>query len=169
MERCLVFENITGYLKNHWNKHRLVCTHFDAFSMLISNMGAIFKNSDNIKVFYKIASICKLIELKRLFTCLSNCTVIAYFEFVIKSHQITELLNIFLISKELYQSEQKQTYIWASDSQWDSLWYFYFFCTKWKSARQSLDSWPVINTLIEKRIGTILWAFIYDVTSRELW
>ncbi len=37
---------ITGYLKNYWTKHRLVCTHFDAFSMLIPNMVTIFNNSD---------------------------------------------------------------------------------------------------------------------------
>ncbi len=36
--------NTTGFLKNHWTKHRLVCTHFDAFSMLIPNMHTIFIN-----------------------------------------------------------------------------------------------------------------------------
>ncbi len=40
--RCLVCENIIGYLNNHWTKHGLVCTHFVAFSMLIPNMGIIF-------------------------------------------------------------------------------------------------------------------------------
>ena len=40
-----VYENITGYLKNHWTKHSLICTHFDAFSMLILNMDIKFKNS----------------------------------------------------------------------------------------------------------------------------
>ncbi len=34
----VLFINITAYLKNHWTKHRDVCTHFDAFSMLILNM-----------------------------------------------------------------------------------------------------------------------------------
>ncbi len=37
-EGICVYENITGYLKNRWTKHRLVCTHFDAFFMLIPNM-----------------------------------------------------------------------------------------------------------------------------------
>ncbi len=40
--RCLVHENIISYLKNHWTKHRHVCTHCDAFSPLIPNMGIIF-------------------------------------------------------------------------------------------------------------------------------
>ena len=31
------YENITSYLKN--TKHRHVCTHFDAFCMLMPNMG----------------------------------------------------------------------------------------------------------------------------------
>ncbi len=47
MERCLVYKNITGYLKNHWTRHRLVCTHFDEFSMLIPSMGTISYNSHN--------------------------------------------------------------------------------------------------------------------------
>ncbi len=38
----VVCENITSYLKNHWTKHRLVCNHFDAFSMLISNTDTVF-------------------------------------------------------------------------------------------------------------------------------
>ena len=28
---CFVYENATGYLKNHWTKHRSVRTHFYAF------------------------------------------------------------------------------------------------------------------------------------------
>ncbi len=32
------YENITLDFKNHCTKHRLACTHFDAFSMLIPNM-----------------------------------------------------------------------------------------------------------------------------------
>ena len=36
--RCLVYENTTGYLKNHWTKHRLACIHFDAFFMLMASM-----------------------------------------------------------------------------------------------------------------------------------
>ncbi len=43
--RCVIGENITGYVKNRWNKHRLVCIHFDSFSMLFSNMSVIFYNS----------------------------------------------------------------------------------------------------------------------------
>ncbi len=31
-----------GYLKNHWTKHRLVCTHVDAFSkMILKIMGTL--------------------------------------------------------------------------------------------------------------------------------
>ena len=30
--------NITGYFKNHSTKHKLVCTHFDVFVMLNSNL-----------------------------------------------------------------------------------------------------------------------------------
>ncbi len=33
------YENITRYLKNHWTKYRLVCTHFGAFCMLMPNTG----------------------------------------------------------------------------------------------------------------------------------
>ena len=44
--RWLVYENITSFLKNHWTKHRQVCTHFDPFSMLITNMDIIFYNSE---------------------------------------------------------------------------------------------------------------------------
>ncbi len=58
MDRGLVYENITGYLKNHWTKHRLVCIHFDAFSEQIPNMDVKFNNSEffwkqilKIKVF----------------------------------------------------------------------------------------------------------------------
>ena len=39
-------ENITGYLKNHWTKHRLVCIHsgvFWLFSMQILNLVTYFK------------------------------------------------------------------------------------------------------------------------------
>ena len=42
----LYYENIADYLTNHWTKHRLVCIHFDAFSMLISNMDTTFDNSE---------------------------------------------------------------------------------------------------------------------------
>ena len=50
----LVHENTTGYLKNHWTKHRLVCTHFDdAFSMLIPNMDTVFQNYQNYEHFLK--------------------------------------------------------------------------------------------------------------------
>ncbi len=41
MECCLVYENITGYLKNHCIKYRLVCIHFDVFPILTPNMGTI--------------------------------------------------------------------------------------------------------------------------------
>ncbi len=48
-EVCLDHElswPILAYLKNRCTKHRLVCTHFDAFSKLITNMGIILNNSD---------------------------------------------------------------------------------------------------------------------------
>ena len=44
-ENPLFRNNITYCLKNHWTKYRLVCIHFDAFSMLIPNMGTIMTNS----------------------------------------------------------------------------------------------------------------------------
>ena len=34
----IFFWNSRGYLKNHWINTRLVCTHVNAFSILISNM-----------------------------------------------------------------------------------------------------------------------------------
>ncbi len=48
-ENILYYENITGYLKNHCTKHRLVCTHSDALSMLIPNMGIKFKNFEQFQ------------------------------------------------------------------------------------------------------------------------
>ncbi len=53
--RFHVDENITGYLKNHWTKHRLLCIHFDALRMLIPNMVAICNNFD---VFDNFATNC---------------------------------------------------------------------------------------------------------------
>ena len=54
MERIYhVYENATGYLKNYWTKHRLVCIHVDPFAMLIPNMDKIFKNSEFLKIFWK--------------------------------------------------------------------------------------------------------------------
>ncbi len=44
--RRLVYEDIPGYLKNHWTKHGLVCTHFNAFCMWIPNMSTIFYDSE---------------------------------------------------------------------------------------------------------------------------
>ena len=51
--RCLVPASVTGYLKNHWTKHRLVCTHFDAFFILIPNMGIICGNFEIVENFMK--------------------------------------------------------------------------------------------------------------------
>ncbi len=48
--RCVEDENITGYLKNHWTKHRLVCIHCDAFFTLIPNIDMIHTISE----FYEI-------------------------------------------------------------------------------------------------------------------
>ena len=55
MERiCLVHENTTSYLKNHWTKHRLVCTHFDAFFMLIPNMDMKVKKGLKLREYKDI-------------------------------------------------------------------------------------------------------------------
>ncbi len=43
--------NPTGYLKNYWIKHRLVCIHFDAFSMLIPNMDMKINNFEIFDFF----------------------------------------------------------------------------------------------------------------------
>ncbi len=45
----LCHENITGYLKNHWTKHRHVCTHIDAFCMLIPNLGIKYTQTEFCK------------------------------------------------------------------------------------------------------------------------
>ena len=42
-ESYLVYGNTTGYLKNHWIKHWLICIQFVAFSIMIPNMGKKFK------------------------------------------------------------------------------------------------------------------------------
>ena len=53
--RCLAYENITDYLKNHWTKHRLVCIHFDAFSMLILDMDTlVFNNCKMFDFFFSV-------------------------------------------------------------------------------------------------------------------
>ena len=49
---CLVSENITGYIKNHWIKHKLVCTHFDPFSILIPNMSSLFDKMKFLTTFF---------------------------------------------------------------------------------------------------------------------
>ncbi len=55
IERCFVYnESTTGYLKNHWTNHRLVCTHYDAFSMLIPNMCTIVNKSEIFDIFLTI-------------------------------------------------------------------------------------------------------------------
>ena len=41
MKEDVMFLNIgllQSYLLNHWTKHTIVCTHFDAFSMLLPKM-----------------------------------------------------------------------------------------------------------------------------------
>ncbi len=58
--RCLVYENITSYLKNHWTIHRHVCIHFDAFSILIPNMDTKCYNSEIFQNFLKINWRCRL-------------------------------------------------------------------------------------------------------------
>ena len=52
MERRLDYEKHHGYLKNHWPKHMLVWTHFDAFFMLISKMDRHFNNFDIFDFVY---------------------------------------------------------------------------------------------------------------------
>ncbi len=37
MERSCLMMKISDYLKNHWTKHRHVCTHFYAFSLPTPN------------------------------------------------------------------------------------------------------------------------------------
>ncbi len=49
--RWLVYENITGYLKNHWTKHRLACTHSDQFSKAIPNMTPKLNNFEIFEKF----------------------------------------------------------------------------------------------------------------------
>ena len=51
--RHFVYEYITGYLKNRWAKHKLVCIHFDAFSTLISNMGTKLYSSEFLTIYEK--------------------------------------------------------------------------------------------------------------------
>ncbi len=50
-KKMCVDENIAGYLKNHWTKHRLVCTLSDTFFMLMPNIGMIFYNSEIFENF----------------------------------------------------------------------------------------------------------------------
>ncbi len=52
--RSIVYENFIGYLKNHWTKHRHVCTCFNAFSMLIPHMDMKCNISDIFENLWKI-------------------------------------------------------------------------------------------------------------------
>ncbi len=51
--RYLIYENLTGYLKNRYTKHRLVCTHSEAFFMLILNIGMSISNFEFFEFFTK--------------------------------------------------------------------------------------------------------------------
>ena len=55
-------ENITGYLKNHWTKRGLACTHFDAFFMLISYLGTLINNSLTFEYFLTKNDECCLLK-----------------------------------------------------------------------------------------------------------
>ncbi len=59
------------YYKNHWTKHTLACTHFDAFSMLIPNMVIILNNSDIFLNFLK-----KMKVLAALVICREELTLV---------------------------------------------------------------------------------------------
>ncbi len=48
-------QNLIGYLKNHWTKHRLVCTHSNAFFMTIPNMFKTFNDSEFLKKIIRIS------------------------------------------------------------------------------------------------------------------
>ena len=50
-KRCFDIENTTGYLKNRWTKHRLVCIHFDLFHKLIPDMDTILNISEIFECF----------------------------------------------------------------------------------------------------------------------
>ncbi len=54
--QCLVYENTTGYLKNHCTKHRHVCTHFefDAYAKLISKNDTVYYNFG-----FSLKNVCK--------------------------------------------------------------------------------------------------------------
>ena len=55
-KRSAIIMNITGYLKNHWTISRLVCTHLDAFSMLIPSMDTKFMVLEifqHLKIYHK--------------------------------------------------------------------------------------------------------------------
>ncbi len=41
---------LKGWLKNRWTEYGLVCTPFDAVSMLVPNMSTILKNN-NCEIF----------------------------------------------------------------------------------------------------------------------
>ncbi len=63
---CHVHINSICYLKNHWSKHRLVCTHFDAFFILIPNMAM---KSINFVIFFKILIFCNIFCAKLNVVC----------------------------------------------------------------------------------------------------
>ncbi len=52
-KKITFYENTIGYLKNHWTKYRLASIHFDAFYMLVPNLGMIFNNSDIFEILGK--------------------------------------------------------------------------------------------------------------------
>ncbi len=47
-----------GYLDNYWTKHRHVCTHSDAYPMLIPNMGTVFNICGFFYTIYETLRCC---------------------------------------------------------------------------------------------------------------
>ncbi len=57
-----VYENTTGYLKNHWTNHKACCTHFDVFSMLNSNMGMKFNTFNFCEKYEILTLLCAVVR-----------------------------------------------------------------------------------------------------------
>ena len=53
-----------GYLKNHLTKHRLACTHFDTFFILIPNMDIKFNNFEFFKILSQKFTTCRLLSTR---------------------------------------------------------------------------------------------------------
>ncbi len=71
--RCFAWEtDTTGYLKNHWTKHRFICTHFEYFLLIPNDMVTTF-DSVQISVGQKLRGSWKEFTINKSLLVRANC------------------------------------------------------------------------------------------------